>query len=280
MNGFLLIDKDKGFTSHDVIQVLRKKLNTRKIGHSGTLDPLATGLMLVGVNNGCKFLEFHTHEKKTYLATIHFGKISNTYDAEGPFEDVSEAIISEEKIKATLKEFSGLQLQIPPKYSALKIDGQKVCNIMRKGGNIDMKIKERNIMIHTNTLISYNWPYIQIEVACSAGTYIRSLAHDIGQKLNVGAYLSDLRRTYIQDFSVENAQKLDQDVTLLPCDFGLEHDSIHISESIYNRLKQGQRIGEKDFGDHSDGMYRLYKDDIFVGMGSVGEKVLHGRKVV
>ncbi len=210
MQGYLFIDKQPEWTSHDVVAKLRGITKIKKIGHAGTLDPFATGLLIVGVGRAAtKHLDDFHLLPKTYLATVHLGQTSTTYDTEGEITDVDlETKPSEQEILDILESMTGLQDQLPPIYSAKKINGQKMYDLARKG--IEIERKPHQITIHEIKLISYNYPDIEIEVTCSTGTYIRTIAHDIGEKLNTGAYCSKLRRTSIGNFIVDNTKSLDE----------------------------------------------------------------------
>lgn len=209
-SGFLLIDKPKGITSHDVVDFLRKITKIKKIGHAGTLDPLATGLLILGISReATKKLSLFQKMKKEYETKIRLGAISTTFDAEGEitFCEVKE-IPKREKIEKVLKSFLGKIRQIPPPFSAKKIGGKKAYELARKG--IFPKLKEIEVEIYDIELLKYEWPILEIKVKCSSGTYVRTLAHDIGQKLSTGGYIEELRRTKIGKFSVEAAKKLSE----------------------------------------------------------------------
>lgn len=204
--GFLLINKPSGPTSHDIIDELRKITGVRKIGHAGTLDPFASGLLIVAVGreatkNIAKFVKLN----KTYVAKLKLGAISDTYDRTGTLQNVSRPwhILSEKNIKKTLKKFEGRQKQVPPMYSAKKIKGKKLYELARKG--IEVEREPATIIIEYIKLINYSWPVLEIKTKVSSGAYIRSLAHDIGQSLGSGAYLEELERTEIGDYKLENA---------------------------------------------------------------------------
>jgi len=206
----LLFNKDKDWTSFDVVNkarnIIRKKLEIKKIkvGHAGTLDPMATGLLVVCTGKFTKRINELQNDRKEYVANITIGGVTASYDKETEVEkefDISD--INKEKIESALKEFEGKQMQVPPIYSALKINGQRAYQIARKGGNVEMKPRE--IEIYNIELIDYNLPEITVKVDCSKGTYIRSLANDLGEKLNNGAYLSGLVRTKSGEFQIENS---------------------------------------------------------------------------
>lgn len=206
----LLIDKPQGITSHDVIYKLRKLLGEKRIGHAGTLDPNATGLLIVGVGREFtkKLGELTTGTTKTYEAEIVLGATSTTEDAEGEIiNSNSQAIPEKHLVEEILKTFEGEQFQVPSSHSAIKIEGKKAYQLARKG--LEVKLEPRKIVIHSIKLVEYEYPILKLECEVSAGTYIRALARDIGKKLETGAYLKNLRRTKIGEFSVTNAVRLD-----------------------------------------------------------------------
>ncbi len=204
--GFLLINKPKGITSHDVVNKIRNIAQTKKVGHAGTLDPLATGLLVVGINAATKLLSWWRYFPKTYLAEMEFGKISDTYDFEGAITNIPTKKIYLPTIKKTLAEFIGQQKQIPPIFSAKKINGQKAYELARK--KLNVQLTEQNIYIHQLQIISYSWPKLKLQISCSSGTYVRSLIHDIGKKLDTGAIMTNLTRTAIGDFDLNAAVDL------------------------------------------------------------------------
>ena len=213
MRGFLLIDKEKGCSSFDVVRDVRRLTAVKRVGHAGTLDPLATGLLLVAVGEGTKLLEFFIGCGKEYEVVARFGAVSDTYDAEGEIKemDKSDLFEKEDKMRGVLedyigKEFLGEIEQIPPKYSALKIEGKRACDILRKGGDVEMK--SRQVRIDEFEVVDFNWPEVSFRVVCGSGTYIRSLIHDLGQVVGCGAYVLELRRTKVGDFDVGDASLL------------------------------------------------------------------------
>lgn len=204
--GFLLINKPSGMTSHDVVNKIRKIAQTKKVGHAGTLDPLATGLLVVGLNAATKMLNWWHYFPKTYLAEMEFGKISDTYDLEGIVKTIPTKKISLPTIQKALVGFTGHIKQTPPIFSAKKINGQKAYQLARK--KINLKLAEQNIHIAQLKIISYSWPVLKLQITCSSGTYIRSLIHDLGKKLNTGAIMTNLTRTAIGDFDLKSAVQL------------------------------------------------------------------------
>jgi tRNA pseudouridine55 synthase len=206
--GFILINKPAGITSHDVVDKLREITKIKKIGHAGTLDPFATGLLILGIGREfTKKLSVFQKKNKEYIATLKLGAESDTFDKEGKIvEKKVEKIPERKEIEEVLKSFLGEIEQIPPAFSAKKIKGKKLYELARKG--IKVEPKPQKVKIYEISILEYNFPYLKIKVKCSSGTYIRSLANDIGKKLGCGAYVEDLIRTKIGEFSIENAVEL------------------------------------------------------------------------
>lgn len=204
-NGFLLINKPASWTSHDVIGYMRRVTHIKRIGHAGTLDPFATGLLIVAIGreNTKRLDELFKGLDKTYIATLHLGATSTTFDRTGVITEQSGHEVSREEVKTTLQSFIGEQDQLPPMYSAKKVGGKKLYKLARKG--IEVERKPHHITLYDIELLNYTFPEIKIKVRCSTGTYIRTLVHDIGQKLGVGAYCQELERSNIGDYSLENA---------------------------------------------------------------------------
>jgi tRNA pseudouridine55 synthase len=203
--GILLIDKPKGKTAFDLVAILRKKLNIRTIGHAGTLDPMATGVMVMLI--GKKFTTLSNQliaDEKEYLGQVHLGIETDSYDAEGTHLATSPVIPTEEELKNALLSFQGEISQIPPMFSAKKIKGQKLYHLARQG-----KVVERaSVTLQVKTeLLSYNYPYVELKITCSKGTYVRSIAHDLGQQLGCGAHLSGLIRTRSGPYLLEDCLK-------------------------------------------------------------------------
>ncbi|MCE3007319.1 MAG: tRNA pseudouridine(55) synthase TruB [Bacteroidetes bacterium] len=200
----ILIDKPTGWTSFDVVAKLRNGLKVKKIGHAGTLDPLATGLLILCTGAYTKRIQEIQDADKTYIAEITFGATTDTYDAEGSLTPGQDpAGLTEEKVKEALQAFVGPILQMPPAFSALKVKGKRAYELARAGQTPELKA--RAIHIHSLELSHWAGPVAVVQVQCSKGTYIRSLAHDLGQALGTGAYLSGLRRTAIGTYSVAQA---------------------------------------------------------------------------
>ncbi|MBU0572475.1 tRNA pseudouridine(55) synthase TruB [Patescibacteria group bacterium] len=209
---FLLINKPKGITSHDVIYFVRKVTGEKKVGHAGTLDPNATGLLIVGVGrNSTKKLGWIAKDtKKMYEAEIFLGEERDTDDSEGQIISKKNDFPAPNMalLKKTLKGFKGKQKQKPPAYSALKIKGKKAYELARKGEKVFLK--ERDITIYSIELFQYKYPVLKIKTTVSSGTYIRALARDIGEQLGCGAYLRNLKRTGIGNFDLKDSIEMDK----------------------------------------------------------------------
>ena len=208
---FLLIDKPKGMTSHDVVDRIRQITGERRVGHAGTLDPNATGLLILGVGREST-QELGTIAKdtrKTYIADVVLGEERDTDDAEGKVTERAKGVLppSKQEVERTLNGFVGEGEQIPPQYSAIKVKGRKAYEVARQGKKITLQ--PRIISIYRINLLRYSYPKLTFETEVSAGTYIRALARDIGRRLGMGAYLGDLRRTAIGTYSVEQAVQLE-----------------------------------------------------------------------
>lgn len=207
--GFILVDKPAGISSFGVIARLRKVTGVKKIGHAGTLDPFATGLLIVAIGReATREIDKYIKLDKEYEAVMDLSKSTDTYDKDGKITFEYEKELEEEKLKETLKDFTGEQKQIPPMFSAKKIKGKKLYELARKGKSV--KRDPADIFIHKIKLLYYKWPQAFILVQVSSGTYIRALARDVGRVLGSGACLQKLKRTKIGDFSLTEAKSLDK----------------------------------------------------------------------
>jgi tRNA pseudouridine55 synthase len=207
----ILVDKPKGMTSFGVVARIRRVLSEKagkkvKVGHTGTLDPFATGLMIIVTGKECKNAEKYSKLDKVYEATIVLGKTSSTGDPEGEVSVVSDKAPDIKDIQLAVTKFTGEITQKPPIYSAIKIDGERAYKLAREGKIVDMP--DRKIKVYSLDVLSYDYPQLIIRTNVSSGTYIRTLAQDIGEYLGVGAYCTELRRISIDKYSIENAHKL------------------------------------------------------------------------
>lgn len=208
MNGIVIIDKPQEWTSQDVTARLRRVFNTRRIGHGGTLDPMATGVLPVFVGRATRGVEFFEHAEKTYETVLRLGMTTDTEDVTGTVLTQQAVQITEEQVNTVLEQFRGDIMQIPPMYSALKVNGQKLCDLARKGKEVERK--PRPITIHELTLLERGENTLRLRVRCSKGTYIRTLCKDIGEALGCGGCMAELRRVKAGEYTIEEAVPLQQ----------------------------------------------------------------------
>ena len=208
MNGIVIVDKPSGWTSQDVTARLRRVFGTRRIGHGGTLDPMATGVLPVFVGRATRGVEFFEHAEKTYEAVLRLGLTTDTEDITGAVLTRREANVTREELEGALRGFRGEILQIPPMYSALKVDGQKLCDLARKGKEVPRE--PRPSTIHELTLLGFEEGDPVLRVHCSKGTYIRTLCKDIGETLGCGGCMESLRRIAAGEYTIAEAVPLDR----------------------------------------------------------------------
>ena len=208
MNGIVIIDKPAGWTSQDVTARLRRVFGTRRIGHGGTLDPMATGVLPVFVGRATRGVEFFEHAEKTYETELLLGVATDTEDTTGTVLFRREVSVTPEQLTAVLERFRGEIMQIPPMYSALKVNGQKLCDLARKGRQVERQ--PRPVTIHELTLLSREGDTLHLRVRCSKGTYIRTLCADIGEALGCGGCMQALRRTQAGEYTIAEAVPLQQ----------------------------------------------------------------------
>jgi tRNA pseudouridine55 synthase len=207
VSGVLVIDKPVGMTSHDVVQIVRKGTGIRRAGHTGTLDPRASGVLVVLIGPAVRLSEYISASDKRYQATIRLGATTETYDAEGPIIQTSVKVdVTEAEFEDALQSFIGEIEQVPPPYSAVKVKGRKAYEMSRKGEKVDLE--PRQINVYSLELLEWAPPEAVVDVFCSSGTYVRSLAHDLGQKLGCGAHLVGLRRTKSGRFTLRDSVPL------------------------------------------------------------------------
>ncbi len=208
MNGIVIIDKPAGWTSQDVTARLRRVFGTRRIGHGGTLDPMATGVLPVFVGRATRGVEFFEHAEKTYETELLLGVATDTEDTTGTVLFRREVSVTQEQLDGTLERFRGEIMQIPPMYSALKVNGQKLCDLARKGRQVERQ--PRPVTVHELTLLSREGDTLHLRVRCSKGTYIRTLCADIGEALGCGGCMQALRRTQAGEYTIAEAVPLQQ----------------------------------------------------------------------
>ena len=276
MNGILLVDKPADWTSHDVVAKLRGVLGERRMGHSGTLDPMATGLLVVFAGRATRAVSFSENHSKCYEARLRLGLTTDTQDTTGTVLSRCDRRVTRAELEAALPQFRGDILQTPPMYSALKVDGQKLYEIARRGGEVARKT--RPITIEELTVLGEADGDYVLRVRCSKGTYIRTLCHDLGEYLGCGGCMAALRRTRSGNFSVENARRIgeltraDRD-TLLPADTLF---SAATSLTLTAAQEKRCRCGNPFRTDAPDGETRFYSENgEFLAIGRVvnGEAV-------
>lgn len=280
MFGFLNVYKPVGMTSHDVVSKLRKLTNIKQIGHTGTLDPFAEGVLPVCIGKATRLIEYLDDDKE-YLASVQFGTSTTTYDIEGEVTFTSDKKITAENIKNSLKDFEGEILQYPPIYSAIKVKGKKLYEYARSGQEV--KIDPRKVTIKNIELKSFDEELQQAEILikCSKGTYIRSIAHDLGQKLECGAHLIKLVRTQAGKFKVENSVKLEEiDVIknlVNPLEV-LNYPKISAAADDIEYIRNGRALKNKNIK-HGSVVILIYNDNEICAVGIADNDVIKLKKV-
>ena len=278
MDGLILINKPKDYTSHDVVNRVRKVLNKKQVGHTGTLDPNATGVLPILIGNATKISKYLIEHKKTYIATIKLGEQTDTGDSKGSIikKDLELKPIELKDIKTTLNGFLGKQLQIPPIYSAIKVNGKKLYEYARKGQKVE--IPPREIEIYKIDLIDFNdKDKIIFKVECSKGTYIRVLCEDIAKKLETIGYMQDLTRTSVNEFTLDKAidledldtKKIEENLIKIE-DIFEEKQEINIDNKKLKLFLNGVQLTCK----LKDDAYRIYNNNSFIGLGIVNNNLL------
>ncbi len=281
MNGILIVDKPQGWTSHDVVAKLRGIYREKRIGHSGTLDPMATGVLVVFLGRATRAVELCENDEKEYVAGLRLGLVTNTQDVTGETLEENSVNATRQQVEEVLKSFLGPQSQIPPMYSAVKIGGKKLYEMARKGQEVERK--PRNITIEALELLEQNGNDYLIRVRCSKGTYVRTLCHDIGTALGCGGCLYFLQRTKAGRFTLEDAVSLeeiqrarddDQHTGLLRTVDSIfaEYPETVLAEKDVRRCKNGTDIPGVGL---PDGSYRVYgPDGEFLMLGKSQDGVL------
>ena len=277
MNGIVIIDKPAGWTSQDVVSKLRGVLHTKRIGHGGTLDPMATGVLPVFVGRATRGVEFFEHAEKTYEAVLQLGITTDTEDITGMVLTQQDAFVTGAQLEQVLQQFRGEIQQIPPMYSALKINGQKLCDLARKGKEVERK--PRTITIFDLTLLSMEADGIHLRVRCSKGTYIRTLCKDIGQALGCGGCMASLRRVAAGAYTIDEAVPLSQLVEsadpesfLRPVDtMFVQYPAVTLTEKQTLRCRNGNSFSVE----MAAGTYRAYDPEgQFLMLAKVEEGVM------
>ena len=255
ISGVLVIDKPIGYTSHDIVQIVRRGTHIRRAGHTGTLDPRASGVLVVLLGPAVRLSEYVSASKKRYHAVIQLGANTDTYDAEGVITDTFDVNVTEEEFETALEDFVGEIEQVPPPYSAVKVRGRKAYDMARKGETVELD--PRNVTVFSMDLLEWAPPEVVVDVFCSSGTYVRSLAYDLGAQLGCGAHLIGLRRTKSGQFTLRNAiplQKLRESFEqntwyqyLIPAAEALsDWHTIELSDEQVDLVIHGHRIPAED----------------------------------
>lgn len=282
MNGVLNIFKNKGMTSFDVVSRVRKIAKEKKVGHTGTLDPEAEGVLPVCLGKGTKIIDYIMNSEKGYSVKFKLGIKTTTYDLEGEIlEERDTSFLKEEEVKNVINSFKGEYLQVPPMFSALKKNGVRLYELARKG--IEVEREGRNITIYNIENINIDLPYVSMDVTCSKGTYIRSLCYDIGERLNVFAIMTDLKRFKTSFFCEEdsiNINDLNEEnikEKLISIEDALKnYPKIYIEKGYTKLIANGVRVGDKRFTKdfvENNVLYRVYGEDKeFLGLGKKNEE--------
>ncbi|MDD6037263.1 MAG: tRNA pseudouridine(55) synthase TruB [bacterium] len=259
MNGILNVYKEKGFTSFDVVAKLRGILKEKKIGHTGTLDPDATGVLPVCIGNATKVCALLTDQDKEYVALMHLGIVTDTLDATGRVLQNHEEqahSLEESEVRAAIESFIGTYDQMPPMYSALKVNGKKLCDLARAG--VEVERKPRPVTIYAISIEAMELPLVRMKIHCSKGTYIRSLCADIGEKLGVGACMDELVRTKVSNFLIDDAYTIAQieqrknagtldEILISVAQVFDALPALSITSEAARRLQNGNRLFVQDF---------------------------------
>ena len=251
VEGVLNIDKPEGITSHDLVKQIRRISSIRRVGHAGTLDPLATGVMLLCVGRATRLVEYLIGQNKSYAATVRLGQTTDTFDADGALITESSVRVTDTDIEQALTQFRGRIQQKAPSFSAIKRDGQPLYKLARQGIEVDPPVRE--VQIVDLQLLKWVNPFLQLELTCSSGTYVRSLAHDLGQVLGCGGHITALRRTAVDHFTLSQAVALDElhmgdwaDL-LLPIDSAVQHlPPLELSAAEAACIRVGQIFARQD----------------------------------
>ena len=277
MNGIVIVDKPQEWTSQDVTARLRRVFNTRRIGHGGTLDPMATGVLPVFVGRGTRGVEFFEHAEKTYEAVLRLGLLTDTEDTSGTVLEEREVAVTEEQFLNILPQFRGKIMQVPPMYSALKVNGQKLCDLARKGREVERQPRE--IEIFELECLSFDGTNARLRVRCSKGTYIRTLCKDIGLALGCGGCMAALRRVTAGAYTIEEAVPLQELLdTTEPEKYLRAVDTMFTQyPAVTVSLKQEQRVrnGNSFSTTLEPGTYRTYaQSGEFLALSKVEEGTL------
>lgn len=276
MDGVLNINKPIGITSFDVVRTIRKVSETKRVGHTGTLDPLATGVLPICLGKATKIVDYIMNGEKEYTTIMRLGLTTDTYDREGTILSQTDVKIDENQVIDAVKNYIGEIMQIPPMYSAIKINGQKLYDLARRG--IEIERPARPVTIYDINILKIDLPFVKMKISCSKGTYIRSLCYDIGELLGCGGTMWELERNKTGAFSESTAIALN-DITkdnmqdfLIPIEQALaDYEKIRFSKSYEKLLVNGVALKDKNItmGITNDIEYRVYSEERFLGLGKL-----------
>ena len=279
MNGFLLVNKEKGYSSNEIVQKIKKKFSLNKVGHLGTLDPEAEGLLIIAINRATKFSNYFLNSDKSYYVEIKLGKSTTTDDVSGEIIEEFEVKCSEDEVKKEIYNFLGKSFQKPPFFSALKYKGKPLYKYARKGEFINKKPREIEIKEIKN--ISYKDKICSFQLLCSKGTYIRSIARDLGENLGCGGYMVYLKRLSQHKFNVLDAHIIDElslENTIKIDDFFLDYEKLFLSEENLKIFLNG---GKVFLNKNMSKDLRIYNEDNdFIGLGSLENSYLKHKQLV
>ena len=278
MTGVICLDKPEGISSFFAVKKVSRLLDTKKAGHTGTLDPMATGVLVIMLGSCTRFIDFLPESEKSYTARVMLGKNTDTLDITGDILEEKDVNVTEDELKKTAEKFLGDILQVPPMYSALRKDGVRLYDLARQG--VEVERAPRKVQIKELKIYDFDGSSFSMDVTCSAGTYIRSLAFDIGESLGTGACLTSLRRTAANGFSIDKSLTLDEiekhlenediEKYILPIENALKsYEAVTVSEAQGKRFRNG---GELDLNrihkDFCNSLYRIFAPDgSFLGLG-------------
>lgn len=278
MTGVICLDKPEGISSFFAVKKVGRLLDTKKAGHTGTLDPMATGVLVIMLGSCTRFIDFLPESEKSYTARVMLGKNTDTLDVTGDILEEKDVNVTEDELKKTAEKFLGDILQVPPMYSALRKDGVRLYDLARQG--VEVEREPRKVQIKELKIYDFDGSSFSMDVTCSAGTYIRSLAFDIGESLGTGACLTSLRRTAANGFSIDKSLTLEEiekhlenediEKYILPIENALKsYEAVTVSEAQGKRFRNG---GELDLNrihkDFCNSLYRIFAPDgSFLGLG-------------
>ena len=285
MQGIINVYKPQNYTSHDCVAIVRRVTGVKRVGHTGTLDPMATGVLPICIGRATKVIQYMDDATKEYSCTMKLGTVTDTLDIWGTvIREEKDFTVDNEAIIEAVESFHGEIEQIPPKYSALKVKGKKLYEYAREGK--DVEIKPRRVNIHSINVDYIKNNYVNFTVRCSKGTYVRTLCDDIGNMLGMGACMSALERTESSPFTVDKTINIEdiknfspEDIAdvLYPLDFPLNFEKLSFDQEMTMDIINGKYIKVEDI---SAGSYSIYTEGIFIGIANVKDGVLHAEKII